>query len=190
MTGQEFADLCKAQEGQAYVWGGLGYTLTESRISQLRSYYPAVYNDAYVAKCRARIGMEAYDCVGIIKHFLWGNTGDGVLRYYGKNGIPDTTANGLYKLCPEKGDIATMPEIAGLMLHREGHVGVYLGNGKILEARGIDYGVVITNVADRNFEHWGKLPNIEYPEAPAEKTITLAQLSAILAAQGITNITI
>lgn len=185
MTGNDFATACEAQAGSAYIWGGLGYTLTEGRITQLKGIYPKVFTDSYVAKCRANIGRKAFDCVGLVKHFLWGNSGDGVLRHY--NAATDYDANTMLKKCTETGKMNKLPELPGLLLHRSGHVGVYLGGGRIVEARGIDYGVVITRVADRDFASWGKLPGIDYP---AGRVVTLAELGSLLKAQGITQITI
>ena len=45
---------------------------------------------------------------------------------------------------------------------RQGHIGVYIGNGKVVEARGIDYGTVISDVSRRNFTHVIKLRDIDY----------------------------
>jgi cell wall-associated NlpC family hydrolase len=188
MTGKEFADLCAAQAGQAYVWGGLGYALSESRLNQLKKLYPEIYTAAYISKIRKYLNKPVFDCVGLVKFFLWGNTEPGRLIKYAINGIPDTSANGLYNLCAEKGDIKDLPELPGLLLHRDGHVGIYLGGGKLIEARGVDYGVVISEVAKRDFRHWGKLPGIDY--TVPEKIITVDELINLLHAQGITGIKI
>ena len=51
-----------------------------------------------------------------------------------------------------------------------GHVGVYIGNGKVIEARGHKYGVVETNLVGRGWKQWGKIDWIEYVE---EKVINL-----------------
>jgi cell wall-associated NlpC family hydrolase len=191
LTGKQLAEYCAAQAGQAYVWGGLGYTLTESRIEQLKKLYPSVFTDAYIAKCRARLGMRAFDCVGLVKHFLWGNTGDGVLRRYAVNGIPDTTANGLFALCGERGSVSALPEKPGLLLHRDGHVGVYLGGGRVAEARGIDYGVVISSVSGRDFTQWGELPGVDYSKAAAGgRTIGLEELRGILKNAGVSAVSV
>lgn len=192
MTGAQLAALCAAQDGLPYVWGGLGYTFTEARLSQLKRLYANVFTSAYETKVRKFFGKPVFDCVGLPKFFLWGNTEAGKLLKYGANGIPDTSANGLFNLCTEKGVISTLPEISGLLLHRDGHVGVYLGNGKLVEARGVDYGVVISEVSKRNFTSWGKLPGVEYAAAPApeSKAVTFAEAAEILKAQGITSITL
>lgn len=185
MTGEKLVELCKAQVGSGYVWGGLGYTLTEARLNQLKSLYPSVYTSAYLTKAKALMGKKVYDCVGLIKHFLWGNTGDGVLRHYATNGIPDTTANGILNICPERGSMNTFPGVPGVMVHMDGHVGVYIGNGEVVEARGIDYGVVITKLTERPWKNWGKLPGVEYTKpATVPKSITWAELAAKLRAEG------
>lgn len=51
-----------------------------------------------------------------------------------------------------------------------GHVGVYIGNGKVIEARGHKYGVVETNLVGRGWKQWGKLDWIDYVD---EKAIEL-----------------
>jgi hypothetical protein len=43
-----------------------------------------------------------------------------------------------------------------------GHVGLYIGNGKVIEARGADYGVVTTKLNERQWTHWGMLDWLEY----------------------------
>jgi hypothetical protein len=172
LTGIKLAELCKAQLGSGYVWGGLGYILNQSRLDQLTALYPNHYTAAYQTKARALFGKKVYDCIGIIKHFLWGNAGDGVLRYYGTNGIPDTTANGMLEFCKAKGldtgPMETLPELPGLMVHQNGHTGVYIGNGRVVEARGIDYGVVETDVRARGWKTWAKLPNVTYQASTAD----------------------
>lgn len=64
------------------------------------------------------------------------------------------------KSCGAKnGDISTIPDIPGILLFMSGHVGVYIGEGYAVEARGFDYGVVKTKVASRPWKNWAFLPN-------------------------------
>lgn len=44
----------------------------------------------------------------------------------------------------------------------EGHVGIYIGNGKVIEARGHAYGVVETNLVGRGWTSWGQLDLLDY----------------------------
>jgi hypothetical protein len=61
-------------------------------------------------------------------------------------------------LCDETGPILTLPDVPGLVLWKRGHIGVYVGSGRAIEARGFSYGVVETAVAGRGWSKWGRLP--------------------------------
>ena len=56
----------------------------------------------------------------------------------------------------------TMPDTVGLAVWKQGHIGVYIGNGYVIEAMGTKYGVVKTQLAGRNWSHWLKIPGIHY----------------------------
>lgn len=90
---------------------------------------------------------------------------------YAKNGMPDYGANQMYQsakdagtLNSDYGSMDTMPEIIGLMLWKEGHVGVYIGGGYVIEAMGTKKGVVKTELEGRGWQGWCKLPYIDYLE--------------------------
>lgn len=57
-----------------------------------------------------------------------------------------------------------MPDQKGVLVFYPGHIGVYVGNGKVIEARGHAYGVVVTDLKARGWKQWGKLDWIEYLE--------------------------
>ena len=57
-----------------------------------------------------------------------------------------------------------IPNVHGLGLWRPGHVGVYVGNGEVVEERGFNYGCQLTKLKGRGWQHWYKLPFIKYPE--------------------------
>ena len=50
-----------------------------------------------------------------------------------------------------------------------GHVGVYIGNGEVIEARGHEYGVVKTKLARRPWKRWAYIDEIEYVTPQPEK---------------------
>jgi hypothetical protein len=68
----------------------------------------------------------------------------------------------MYYNAKESGPISTMPDIPGLAVWHEGHIGVYIGNGQVIEAMGTRYGVVKTELVDRGWTHWLKVPYINY----------------------------
>lgn len=98
--------------------------------------------------------------MGLIKGFLWSESPEKPPKYKASQ---DVSANGMLKKCTERGKINTMPDMPGILVFMPGHVGVYTGNGKVIEARGFNYGVVETDLKSRNWENWGKCPWIEYP---------------------------
>ena len=60
------------------------------------------------------------------------------------------------------GGIDTLPEVVGLALHKEGHVGYYVGNGEAVEWKSFADGCVKTKVAGRGWTSWYRLPFIDY----------------------------
>ena len=60
------------------------------------------------------------------------------------------------------GPIDTIPETPGLAVWHEGHIGVYIGNGEVVEAMGTRYGVVKTKLEGARWTHWLKIPYISY----------------------------
>ena len=70
--------------------------------------------------------------------------------------------------CKIKGPISTMPEVPGVLVFYNYHMGVYVGNGEVVEARGRKYGVVKTKLANRPWTSWGYHPDIVYEEPEQE----------------------
>lgn len=110
------------------------------------------------------LGKQVFDCVGIDKYARWLEE-DGTLDYI-KNKGTDLNEAGLSDLNKElnlpRGPIATIPEQEGLIVTYTGHMGVYLGNGKVKEARGGAYGVVTTELKERGWTEWFVNPFIDY----------------------------
>ena len=113
------------------------------------------------------LGVRTADCIGLIKGYSWHDPESGNINY-GSNGMPDVSADQIYAQAAEKGSMATMPEIPGILVHAPGHIGIYIGNGYAIEAMGTRYGVVKTAVASRNWTGWCKNPYINYIEETEE----------------------
>lgn len=74
------------------------------------------------------------------------------------------------------GTIDTIPEIPGLAVWHEGHIGIYIGNGQVIHASGTKAGVIQTPIGNSGWTHWLKIPYITYydndiTEAPNEDHI-------------------
>ena len=107
------------------------------------------------------LGRHTADCVGLIKSYGWLST-DTMTIDYGTHGMPDVGANEMYYSATHKGEIATMPDTPGLAVWKPGHIGVYIGNGEVVEAMGTKYGVVKTQLEGRGWTHWLEVPGTEY----------------------------
>ena len=107
------------------------------------------------------VGGRTSDCVGLIKGYGWLDT-ENLSFVYASNGMPDITANQMYHNAAESGEIDTIPEIPGLAVWHDGHIGVYIGGGFVIEAMGTHYGVVRTELEGRGWTHWLKIPYIDY----------------------------
>jgi hypothetical protein len=51
------------------------------------------------------------------------------------------------------------------------HVGLYIGNGKVIEASGQSVGVIISEVTNKKWKEWGELKGVDYSDS-AEKEVT------------------
>lgn len=150
------------REKWGYVWGTYGQVLTPTLFRQKLSQYPEGVGNYKGFIEEHWLNKRTADCVGLIKSFLWwqGNNPS-------YNAKTDVSADGMYTIAKEKGPINTIPEIPGLCLWKKGHIGIYIGNGQVIEARGTKYGVIqspLTGSGSAGWTHWLKCPFIEYVE--------------------------
>ena len=161
--------ISACNSGWGYVMGTFGQVLTvdllEAKLAQLPDAI-GPYEDYIRANY---LGVRTADCIGLIKGYSWYDPETGNINYK-SNGMPDVGADQIYNQATERGSMAAMPEIPGLILHASGHVGIYIGNGYAIEAMGTQYGVVKTAVASRNWTGWCKNPYINYIEETEEDT--------------------
>ena len=149
------------ESGWGYVWGTFGSVLTDGLFqSKLEQYPDGVGN--YEEFIRNNwVGKRTTDCCGLIKGYGWLDP-ETMSINYGTNGMPDLGANQMYYNASESGTIDTIPEIPGLAVWHDGHIGVYIGNGYVIEAMGTKYGVVKTQLEGRGWTHWLKVEYINY----------------------------
>lgn len=153
-----------------YVWGTYGNILTQSLFAYKLEQYPDGVGNYKDFIEEHWLGRRTTDCVGLIKGYGWLDTSSMSIRY-ATNGMPDYGANQMYQAAKnagvagvDYGAMDTMPEIVGLAVWKEGHIGVYIGGGYVVEAMGTKKGVVKTEVEGRGWEGWCKLPYIDYVE--------------------------
>ena len=149
------------ESGWGYVWGTYGSVLTDSLFAYKLEQYPDGVG-SYADFIRANwLGGRTTDCVGLIKGYGWLNP-DTMTIEYGTNGMPDLGANQMYYNASVSGTIDTMPDIPGLAVWHDGHIGVYIGDGYVIEAMNTKKGVVKTKLEGRGWTHWLQIEYINY----------------------------
>lgn len=164
LTAKGLVAFAKSKLGTAYVYGMKGEVMSLEKYNWLK----ATYGSAVWDSDKNKVGKVCVDCSGLISWYC------GSKYLYGSSDLySKATKRGLIK------DIADAP--VGAALWRKGHIGVYIGNGQCIEARGSAYGTVQTKVSERDFTHWLVLPWIDYtvqeativtPTTPAKTTAT------------------
>lgn len=153
-----------AQEnGWGYVWGSHGNLLDKTELERLESVFGTHVTDYDDFIRHNWLGKRTADCVGLIKGYGWYDTESEKITI-GSNGMQDVTADGMFSAATEKDTIDTIPEIPGLAVWNEGHIGIYIGNGEVIEAMGTQYGVVKTQLKNGRWTHWLKVPYIQYTD--------------------------
>lgn len=161
-TNKGLAEYAAEQIGRPYWFGTFGQTANASLLSAKKKQYPDEYTATdYKTQYNARV----HDCIGIVKGFLWSDNPTSAPVYNRKQ---DVGADRMKELCDAK-PIKTIPELQGVLVFSPGHVGVYVGNGYVVEAYNHSRGVIKSKLSERNFTSWGKLPWIEYEEASKPK---------------------
>lgn len=107
-----------------------------------------------------------FDCVCLIKGILWGWKADTKAQYggakYSSNDVPDVGTEEMLNYCTDvSGDMSTVTK--GEYLWMNGHCGIYIGDGKVVECTPAwSNGVQITRLYQRQWLKHGKLKWIDY----------------------------
>ena len=158
--------------GSPYWFGTYGNIASEALYKEKKRQYKDQYEKWPKYTFESQYGMKVHDCIGLIKGYLMNptvtETGyvQSPITASKYNPIYDISANMLEQKAKEKGPIATIPEIPGIIVWKSGHVGIYVGNGLVIEERGHTYGTVATRLADRPWTKWLKHPDIQYIAEP------------------------
>lgn len=157
------ADLCACfrralNEKWGYIWNGAGQTWTAAE--------QAAATRPMTVKYGARwIGKRVADCSGL---FYWAFKTLGGSIYHGSNTIWKS-------YCTVRGEIADGPALrpgTAVFMRRKSndnrhHIGLYVGGGVVIEARGTQYGVVESNAGD--WDEWGELIGVDYGAEGGDK---------------------
>ncbi len=146
-TRSGLVEHCKRKLGTPYVFGAKGEILTQAVLDRLAWENPGTYTSAYKAKAAKYIGRRCLDCSGLISDY----TG----RIRGSYNYHDTAV--------ERVSIGHLNEsMIGWALWKPGHIGVYIGDGWCIEAKGINYGTIRSKVSATPWQKVLKLCDIDY----------------------------
>lgn len=163
-----------------YVMGCFGAPMTSANKKRYTSNY--AYNKKAARKkmiMNASANTFGFDCVCLIKGILWGWNGNTKATYggakYCSNGVPDFGSDGIMNYCTGVSkDFKNI--VVGEIVHMKGHVGIYIGNGLVVECSPAwQNKVQITACANigkksgynnRKWVNHGKLKFIEYEKEP------------------------
>lgn len=145
-----------------YIWGAQGEHLKKISIPTLLKMETSVDNACRVVryvyqKMQSGYNMEecrCFDCSGLMVYCLQKL---GIIEH-------DYTAQGLFDIIKNQGKLrSSLSEIKrGDLIFRSTngkivHVGQYIGDKQIVEAKGRDYGVCITNINDARWDYCGDI---------------------------------
>ena len=201
MKNTEFVERlkdCANNYKTLYVMGCFGAPMNSANKTRYLS--EQSYNRRAERKAKinaARSDVFGFDCVCLVKGVLWGWDGDKNDRYggavYASDGVPDVGTEGMIGLC--KGVSTDFSALSvGELLWMQGHVGVYVGNGKCVECTpswkdGVQVTDVLNIVSGSTVGHrWtkhGKLPFVQYADTGVSRAEEIAGYISVLNKAGI-----
>ena len=140
-------------EEWGYIWGQRGDVWTQAEQDAATREMTVLYGQQHV-------GKRVADCSGL---FVWAFRTLGGSIYHGSNTIFDkyTTVTGAL------GGMTTLRPGSAVFMVTEGrrtHIGLYVGNGVVIEAQGTKTGVVESSI--NMWEEWGELVGVDYDTDP------------------------
>lgn len=172
LTGDGLAENCRKMlnADTVYMWGCYGQRLTNDLIARKTKQYPNRFSAArrdFLHTLNDSGDWYACDCAGLIKNYFWGGFGN-KKKYSSSN---DYGTEGMKRAAKKSGDISEMPETEGIVVYKKGHIGVYVGNGEVIEctlgSRGD--GVVKTPLSAAGWTDWFYAPGVEYTKKVIQK---------------------
>lgn len=156
-----------AQLGLPYWYGTFGQIATESLHKSKAKQYAST---GYYTKWNdypKQYGKRVHDCVGLVKGYLWSSSPTAVPKY---NALQDKSACSMFLASSIRGTISSFPARPGMLVYKSydkndpkqiHHVGVFIGGGYVVEAKGHEEGVVQTKFEGAGWTHWSQCPYIE-----------------------------
>ena len=162
--------IAKCQQALSEGWG---YILGQSGAVWTQIKQDAATDEMTIRYGSRWIGKRVADCSGL---FYWAFKELGGSIYHGSNTIwkQYCTAQGTLRAGQELRPGTALFKVNGDDRY---HIGLYIGEDTVIEARGTQYGVVTSSVS--TWHEWGELKGVDYSEAvplaPSQqgKTVTI-----------------
>lgn len=148
-----------------YIWGAAGSVWTQAKQN-------ATSNDMAKKYGQQWVGHTVADCSGL---FTWAFKQLGGTMYHGSDTMfrKYTTATGALKAGKRTDGQELLPGTAVFVYNEEkknySHVGLYIGNGYVIEAASTQKGVIRSKVSDAKWEYWGELRGLSFKREPVPK---------------------
>lgn len=162
MEGNDVAVAAKQYvNAYKYIYGAKGELCSSAHIEELIAQSPAYFSDESKATAaRQKVGSYCADCSGYVC-ICSGYTQYGSYALY-------NIAKEKYPLVSQNGKVIANGTFIprGAILWKKGHVGIYIGSQKVVEARSELLDVQINIIGDRDFTHCLLLEGIDYEVDP------------------------
>lgn len=159
----------KAKVGCYYWYGTYGQMASKSLYNAKKKQYPKYYTASDFSKQIAN-PKQVFDCAGLIKAYLWTDSiSDKTPKYNAKQ---DYGATGFYNAAKKKGKYSSSVKMkVGTLVFKgndktKTHVGVYIGDNKVVEAKGHAYGVVTSKLSTGKWGYYAECHLISYAAEP------------------------
>ncbi len=157
-TNSGLVSYVKAKIGCYYWFGTFGQMASKSLYNSKKAQYPKYYTATDFAKQIAN-PKQVFDCAGLIKAYLWTKSISDTKPVY--KASQDWGATTMYNQAKSKGKISTFKKIAGQLVFKgtdktKSHVGVYVGNDTVIEAKGHAYGVISSKFSTGGWKYWAQ----------------------------------
>lgn len=166
------------EEAWGYIWGQWGAVWTQAKQNQKVNYMVSNYGSGWKSSAAAKenkyyysalygsrwIGRPVADCSGL---FRW--------AFDKLGGAISHSSNRIWEgYCSKKGKLLNGSRTDGMILkpgsavfvHPSGknrtHIGLYIGDGIVIEASGTQTGVIKSSVTHKKWVEWGELKNVSY----------------------------
>ena len=162
-----------------YIWGTAGILWTQAKQDALVAAFVKKYGSNWKNNANAKnedkyygatkgskwVGHTVADCSGL---FTWEFNQLGGYMYHGSNTMYNS-------YCTSKGKLTKKGRADGQVLKpgtavftystktkKYGHVGLYVGNDRVIEASGTNAGIITTTISGGKWTYWGELKGVDY----------------------------